>query len=106
MKCSLRRSSPWWQVARCHMRASRPVVAAVAARQLAVMPRSKRVPLSGISMPTKSEERWNKDGNNLKAKLEKAGYKGHPVTSPTISRPSRNADIENIWSTTTPRSSW
>ena len=29
----------------------------------------------GISMPTKSEERWNKDGNNLKAKLEKAGYK-------------------------------
>ena len=28
----------------------------------------------GISMPTKSEERWNKDGNNLKNKLEKAGY--------------------------------
>jgi putative multiple sugar transport system substrate-binding protein len=29
----------------------------------------------GIAMPTKSLQRWNQDGANLKASLEKAGYK-------------------------------
>lgn len=29
----------------------------------------------GIAMPTKSSERWIKDGNNVKAQLEKLGYK-------------------------------
>ncbi|OZG48966.1 sugar-binding protein [Bombiscardovia coagulans] len=49
----------------------------------------------GISMPTKSEERWNKDGNNLKAKLEKAGYK--VVLSFADDKPAQqNADIENM----------
>ena len=46
----------------------------------------------GISMPTKSEERWNKDGNNLKAKLEKAGYK--VILSFADDKPAQqNADI-------------
>lgn len=49
----------------------------------------------GVSMPTKSEERWNKDGNNLKAKLEKAGYK--VVLSFADDKPAQqNADIENM----------
>ncbi|MFA6865202.1 MAG: multiple monosaccharide ABC transporter substrate-binding protein [Sphaerochaetaceae bacterium] len=29
----------------------------------------------GVSMPTKSLQRWNQDGSNMKAKLEAAGYK-------------------------------
>lgn len=49
----------------------------------------------GISMPTKSEERWNKDGNNLKAKLEKAGY--NVVLNFADDKPAQqNADIENM----------
>ena len=49
----------------------------------------------GISMPTKSEERWNKDGNNLKEKLEKAGYK--VVLNFADDKPAQqNADIENM----------
>ena len=49
----------------------------------------------GVSMPTKSEERWNKDGNNLKTKLEKAGYK--VVLSFADDKPAQqNADIENM----------
>lgn len=49
----------------------------------------------GISMPTKSEERWNKDGNNLKNKLEKAGYK--VVLNYADDKPAQqNADIENM----------
>ena len=58
----------------------------------------------GISMPTKSEERWNKDGNNLKAKLEKAGYKVI-LSFADDKRPSRTL-TSRTWSTTTPRSSW
>ena len=49
----------------------------------------------GISMPTKSEERWNKDGNNLKKKLEDAGYK--VILSFADDKPAQqNADIENM----------
>ena len=49
----------------------------------------------GISMPTKSEERWNKDGNNLKTKLEKAGYK--VILSFADDKPAQqNADIEDM----------
>lgn len=49
----------------------------------------------GVSMPTKSEERWNKDGNNLKEKLEKAGYT--VVLNFADDKPSQqNADIENM----------
>ena len=28
----------------------------------------------GVSMPTKGLQRWNQDGSNMKAQLEKAGY--------------------------------
>src|SRR5688572_7052696 len=31
--------------------------------------------LIGVTMPTKSSERWIADGNNLKSALEKLGYK-------------------------------
>nr|WP_094726188.1 sugar-binding protein [Alloscardovia macacae] len=49
----------------------------------------------GISMPTKSMERWNKDGKNLRTKLEKAGYK--VILSYADDKPSQqNADIENM----------
>ena len=49
----------------------------------------------GVSMPTKSEERWNKDGNNLKTKLEDAGYK--VILSFADDKPAQqNADIENM----------
>ena len=30
--------------------------------------------LVGVSMPTKDLQRWNQDGDNMKAKLEEAGY--------------------------------
>ncbi len=33
----------------------------------------------GVSMPTKSLQRWNQDGSNMKAELEKAGYNGRPA---------------------------
>lgn len=49
----------------------------------------------GISMPTKSEERWNKDGNNLKKNLEDQGYE--VVLSFADDKPAQqNADIENM----------
>ncbi|MDK7259572.1 sugar-binding protein [Gardnerella vaginalis] len=49
----------------------------------------------GVSMPTKSEERWNKDGNNLKKKLEDAGYK--VILNFADDKPAQqNADIENM----------
>lgn len=49
----------------------------------------------GVSMPTKSEERWNKDGNNLKKKLESAGYK--VILNFADDKPAQqNADIENM----------
>ena len=28
----------------------------------------------GVSMPTKDLQRWNQDGDNMKAELEAAGY--------------------------------
>ena len=31
--------------------------------------------LVGVAMPTKDLQRWNQDGDNMKAQLEKAGYK-------------------------------
>ena len=30
----------------------------------------------GVSMPTKDLQRWNQDGSNMKAQLEKAGFSG------------------------------
>lgn len=49
----------------------------------------------GLSMPTKSLERWNKDGANLKSKLEKAGYK--VILSYADNKTSQQtSDIENM----------
>lgn len=31
--------------------------------------------LIGVAMPTQSLQRWNQDGENMKAQLEKKGYK-------------------------------
>lgn len=36
---------------------------------------SKDVKKIGVSMPTKSLQRWNQDGSNMKSELESAGYK-------------------------------
>lgn len=35
---------------------------------------NKKSNLVGVAMPTKSLQRWNQDGANMKAKLEEAGY--------------------------------
>ena len=43
------------------------VVCAKAAKKTAVK--------VGVAMPTKSLQRWNQDGSNMKKELEKAGYK-------------------------------
>lgn len=49
----------------------------------------------GLSMPTKSLERWNKDGANLKEKLEKSGYK--VILSYADNKTSQQtSDIENM----------
>ena len=54
----------------------------------------EKAPLSAFRCD-QSEERWNKDGNNLKAKLEKAGYK--VILSFADDKPAQqNADIENM----------
>ena len=50
--------------------------------------------LVGVTMPTKSSERWIADGDNLRRPLEKLGYKvdlqyargRHPDPGPTRSR--------------------
>ena len=34
-----------------------------------------KVKLIGVTMPTKSLQRWNEDGTNVKAALEAKGYK-------------------------------
>ena len=87
-----KKTSPWWQALPC-ARASR-LWWQRSGRQLAVMPRSKRCHYRHFDA-TKSEERWNKDGNNLKAKLEKAGYK--VILSFADDKPAQqNADIENM----------
>ena len=36
--------------------------------------KKNQIPI-GVSMPTKDLQRWNQDGANMKAQLEKAGYK-------------------------------
>ena len=35
----------------------------------------EETPKIGVSMPTKDLQRWNQDGANMKAQLEKAGYR-------------------------------
>ena len=41
----------------------------------------------GVAMPTKTSERWIKDGDYMKQQLEAAGYKVTSSTPTTTSRP-------------------
>lgn len=43
--------------------------------------------LIGVTMPTRSSERWIHDGQNVKAALEKLGYKVDLQYAETTSRP-------------------
>lgn len=55
----------------------------------------KKGDIIGISMPTQTEDRWNKDGHHLKNDLEKAGYK--VILQYADDKPAQqNADIENM----------
>ena len=49
----------------------------------------------GISMPTKSLERWNRDGSYLQDQFEKAGYKVELTYSDNKSA-QQNNDIEGL----------
>ncbi|MCR5576693.1 MAG: sugar-binding protein, partial [Oscillospiraceae bacterium] len=51
--------------------------------------------LVGISMPTKSLERWNRDGTYLKEQFEKAGYKVE-LTYSDNDAVQQNNDISNM----------
>ena len=43
--------------------------------------------LVGVAMPTKDLQRWNQDGENMKAQLEEAGTPWTCSMPPTISPP-------------------
>ena len=47
---------------------------AVATLTTAVFAKPAKKAKVGVSMPTKDLQRWNQDGANMKAQLEKAGY--------------------------------
>jgi len=47
------------------------MVAATLVSVVCAKPKATKV---GVSMPTKDLQRWNQDGSNMKAQLEKAGY--------------------------------
>ncbi|NLZ69461.1 MAG: substrate-binding domain-containing protein, partial [Spirochaetales bacterium] len=50
----------------------------------------------GVSMPTQSLQRWNQDGANMKAELEKAGYKVDLQYAGDNDIPTQVAQIENM----------
>jgi len=50
----------------------------------------------GVSMPTQSLQRWNQDGANMKAQLEKAGYKVDLQYAGDNDIPTQVAQIENM----------
>ncbi len=50
----------------------------------------------GVSMPTQSLQRWNQDGSNMKAELEKAGYKVDLQYAGDNDIPTQVAQIENM----------
>lgn len=54
---------------------------------------SKKV---GVSMPTQSLQRWNQDGSNMKAELEKAGYEVDLQYAGDNDIPTQVAQIENM----------
>ena len=50
------------------------ILLATATLMGAVFAKSAKGTKVGVSMPTKDLQRWNQDGSNMKAQLEKAGY--------------------------------
>lgn len=50
----------------------------------------------GVSMPTQSLQRWNQDGDNMKAMLEKAGYKVDLQYGGDNDIPTQVSQIENM----------
>lgn len=52
--------------------------------------------LIGVSMPTQSLQRWNQDGSNMKAQLEKAGYKVDLQYAGDNDIPTQVNQIENM----------
>lgn len=50
----------------------------------------------GVSMPTQSLQRWNQDGTNMKAELEKAGYEVDLQYAGDNDIPTQVAQIENM----------
>ena len=50
----------------------------------------------GVSMPTQSLQRWNQDGSNMKAELEKAGYVVDLQYAGDNDIPTQVAQIENM----------
>ena len=50
------------------------ILLASAALMSGVFAAAKKGTKVGVSMPTKDLQRWNQDGANMKAQLEKAGY--------------------------------
>lgn len=52
--------------------------------------------LIGVSMPTKSLQRWNQDGDNMKKQLEAAGYEVDLQYAGDNDIPTQVANIENM----------
>ena len=50
----------------------------------------------GVSMPTQSLQRWNQDGSNMKAELEKAGYEVDLQYAGDNDIPTQVNQIENM----------
>ena len=50
----------------------------------------------GVSMPTQSLQRWNQDGANMKAQLEKAGYEVELLYAGDNDIPTQVNQIENM----------
>ncbi|HIW36813.1 MAG TPA: sugar-binding protein [Candidatus Treponema faecavium] len=50
----------------------------------------------GVSMPTQSLQRWNQDGSNMKAELEKAGYQVDLQYAGDNDIPTQVSQIENM----------
>ena len=50
------------------------IFALAACGQQAAAPAASADNLVGVAMPTKDLQRWNQDGENMKAMLEAAGY--------------------------------
>ena len=59
-------------------------------------PASSTKPKVGLSMPTKSLQRWNEDGNNLKREFEALGYEVDLQFGGDNEVPVQTAQIENM----------